>query len=294
MKRNRMNNRRGFSLIELLVAVVLLGIVGGALSRLMVDQMRFFDRVQVQRGARSAARNSMNVMLSELRMVQDSGGIIDIGTDNKSITALVPYRFGVICATSGTTTTVSMLPGDSLTLSLAVYGGYGWRSRSTGRYTLVQTTSTPGASASATKCTGTGSGEAGISTVTINGRTGNIYDITSSSIPTTMGPGQPIMFFQKIKYSFASSSLFPGKYGLFRTVNDGTPEELMAPYASSARFRYYQAGDDTSRTTAPSLANIRGVALVLTTEGARKAAGQTSDSQNQMVTSIFFKNVRAY
>jgi len=290
MKRNRMKARAGFSLAELLVAVVLLGIVGGALTRLLVDQMRFFDRVQVGRGARSAARNSMNVMLSELRMVQDSGSIIAIGSDNLSITALVPYRFGVICGTTGSVSTVSMLPGDSLTLAMAVYGGYGWRSRTSGRYTLVQTTTAPTTSASATTCTTT----AGIGTLTINGRSGAIYDISSSTIPSTMAPGQPVMFFQKIKYSFASSSLYPGELGLFRTVNDGTPEELMAPFASTARFRYYQAGDDTSRTTAPALSDIRGIAIVLNTEGSRKVAGQTSYSQNKMMTSIFFKNVRSY
>src|SRR3954464_5098566 len=98
MKKMRgMKARRGFSLAELLVAVVLLGIVGGALTRLVVDQMRFFDNVTVKRGTRSAARNSMNVMLAELRMVMDSGGVTAIAANNKSITVNVPYRFGMFC-----------------------------------------------------------------------------------------------------------------------------------------------------------------------------------------------------
>ncbi len=289
--RQRDSRRRsGFSLAELLVAIVLLGIVGGALTRLVVDQMRFFDNVQVVRGARSAARNSMNVMLSELRMVQDSGGVTNIASDNKSVTVLVPYRFGVICGTSGGTTTVSMLPVDSLTGALASFYGYGWRSRTNGRYTLVSGGAAPVASGSAATCTTT----AGISTLTVNGRSGAIYDISSSTIPSTMGPGAPIMFYQAVTYSFQGSSMFTGKYGLYRSVNGGSAEELMAPFASTARFRYYRTGDDTSRTTAPALSDIRGLALVLNAEGQRKPAGRNVYTTQQMMTSVFFKNVRAY
>jgi prepilin-type N-terminal cleavage/methylation domain-containing protein len=284
--------RSGFSLAELLVAVVLLGIVAGALSRLMVDQMRMFDNTQVVRGARSAARNSMNVMLSDLRMVQDSGGITAVANDNKSITVNVPYTFGVLCGSAGGVTTVSMLPTDSLTLANAVYAGYGWRSRTTGRYTVVATTVAPTASATPTRCTGTGAGEAGIKTVSLNGRTGLIRDI-SPALASTMGPGVPIMFYQTITYSFTASSLYPGKIGLWRSVANGVNEELMAPFTTTARFRYYKSGDDTSRTTAPALSDIRGVALVLNAEASRKPAGKSTLSQSQMMTSVFFKNMRA-
>jgi prepilin-type N-terminal cleavage/methylation domain-containing protein len=286
----RRKARPGFSLAELLVAVVLLGVVGGALTRLVVDQMRFFDNVQVTRGARSAARNSMNVMLSELRMVQDSGGVTNIAADNKSITVLVPYRFGTFCGNNGTTSTFSMLPIDSMTAAMSSMAGYGWRSRSTGRYTLVTTTSWVN-SGSPTLCTGTGTNQAGIATVSVNGRTGAVVDV-SPAMPATTAQGSPVMFYQSVTYSFASSSLFPGKIGLFRAVNGGTAEELMAPFASTARFRYFVAGDDTSRTTAPALSDIRGVALVLTTEGQRKPAGRTTTTQEQMMTAVFFRNLR--
>jgi hypothetical protein len=144
-------------------------------------------------------------------------------------------------------------------------------------------------SSTSTDCT-----SANIKTVSINGRTGGVYSVTSSTAPTTMGPGWPIMWFQSVTYSFAASSMFPGKVGLYRTVGTGTPEELMAPFASTARFKYYQAGDDVSRTTAPALSDIRGLEMDLTTEGQRKPAGSASYAQNQMVTSVFFKNVRAY
>src|SRR5205085_1900782 len=83
-----------------------------------------------------------------------------------------------------------------------------------------------------------------------NTRVGQIMAISGSTIPATSGPAAPVMLYQTITYRFAASSLFPGQIGLFRQVGGGTAEELMAPFASSARFRHYQTGDDTSRTTA--------------------------------------------
>ena len=286
-----MRNRRGYSLAELLVAVVLLGILGGALSRLVVDQMRFFDNVQVARSARSAARNSMNVMLSELRMVQDSGGVTNIDPNNKSITVLVPYNFGVFCGTASGVSTVNMLPVDSIVLAEARYAGYGWRGTD-GRYRVTEETTAPTVPGTTARCTGTGTGEAGMSMVTINSRAGYIANLSSTLIPTTTAVGSPVMFLQKITYSFAASSMYPGKMGLWRSVQGGVTEELMAPFASTARFRYYQAGDDTSRTTPPAYSDIRGIAVVMTAEGGRKPAGRTNDTQSRMMTSIWFKNTR--
>ena len=138
-----MRPRRGFSLAELLVAVVLLGIIGGALSKMIVTQMRFFDNVQVARGARSAARNSMNVMLSDLRMVMDSGGVTNVAVDNKAITVRVPYRFGVFCGNNGTISTVSMLPIDSAVSTMATFAGYAYRHRTSLRYITTATTTAP-------------------------------------------------------------------------------------------------------------------------------------------------------
>jgi hypothetical protein len=102
------------------------------------------------------------------------------------------------------------------------------------------------------------------------------------------------MWFQTVTYSFKASTTFPGKVGLYRAVTGGVEEELMAPFATTARFRYYQAGDDLARDTPPALPDIRGLEMDLTTEGQRRPAGTTSYAQNKMVTSVFFKNVRAY
>jgi prepilin-type N-terminal cleavage/methylation domain-containing protein len=284
-RKPRSRTRAGFSLAELLVAVVLLGIVGGALTRLLIDQMRFFDTVQVARGARSAARNSMNVMFSELRMTH---GITSVGADNKSITVSVPYRLGVHCGTAANVSTVSMLPVDSVTLALSSFGGYAYRSPATGLYVSTESSTPPTSLGLAgAVCTA-----AFVNTLTVNGRTGEVLQISGSTIPATTAAGVPVLFFQRVTYSFQASSLFPGKIGLFRAINGGAAEELTGPFATSARFYYYAASDDRPQATAPAVANIVGIAIALTTEGARKPAGRTTEMKNQMMTAIFFKNSR--
>jgi hypothetical protein len=183
-----------------------------------------------------------------------------------------------------------MLPIDSMTAAMATFAGYGWRGRVSGRYTVVPN-ATAVASTTPTRCTGTAAGQAGISTISINGRSGAIYDITPI-IPATTTLGMAVFFYQSVTYSFAASTMFPGKVGLWRAVNGGTPEELLGPFSSSARFRYFATGDDTSRTTSPGLALIRGVGLELTTTGQRKPAGRSTDIESRMMTAIFFKNTR--
>ena len=126
--------RRGFTLIEFAIALIIVGIIGAAFTKLLTSQSRFFDQQTNIRKARSVARNSMNVMLSDLRMVQDSGGIDSAASDGKLIRIKVPYRFGLVCATNGTITTVSMLPSDSSVVAMAKYGGFAWRDTLTGRY----------------------------------------------------------------------------------------------------------------------------------------------------------------
>src|SRR5437870_13145531 len=92
---------RGFSLNEILIALMILGIIGAAATKMLAAQSRFFDHETNLRTARSIARNSTNVLVSDLRMVQDSGGVDSVTADGKLIRILVPYRFGLVCNAVG-------------------------------------------------------------------------------------------------------------------------------------------------------------------------------------------------
>src|SRR5205823_11952861 len=113
---------------EVLIALVILGIIGAAFTKLLATQNRFFDQQTNKRAARGIARNSMNVLMSDLRMLQDSLGVDSISTDGRVIRVRVPYRFGLFCGNSGSVSTVSVLPIDSGTFATAAYAGWAYRS----------------------------------------------------------------------------------------------------------------------------------------------------------------------
>src|SRR5919202_1930747 len=136
----RTTARRGMTLAEVMIALVLIAIVGAMFTKMLVAQGRFYNSQYAQRTARSVARAPMNLLLSELRMVQDQGGVAAAAADGKRVRLKVPYRFGVVCATTGGATVASMLPADSSVS--ATYAGWSWRA-SDGSYTEVAAADAP-------------------------------------------------------------------------------------------------------------------------------------------------------
>lgn len=292
------SRRQGFTLAEVVISLVIAGVIGAAFTKLLMSQNRYFDHETNLRTARSIARSASNVLMSDLRMVQDSGGVDSVTPNGKLIRVLVPYRFGIVCGTSGSTTTVSMLPTDSGTIAVSVYRGFAWRDSVSGRYTYLWPANPtgsdiPGAAGDPTVCTGNGAGQAQIRTVSVNGRPGDVLDLKTAG-PSGARVNSPLFFWQRITYSFRASGIYPNRMALWRNVEGGRNEELMAPFDTSAGFRFYQAGDDVSRISPPPVDSIRGIDLILSALSPRGTSNDSTRLQSRVVTSIFFKNVRAF
>src|SRR6185295_7415637 len=126
-------NRRGVTVAELLVALVVMAFLGIALTRILINDSRFVSKQDAMLAARQAARSAMNTVAAELRMVGDSG--ITAATP-KQVSVRIPYAFGVLCQTSGADRIAVVLPTDSVAYASAVPGGVAWRD-DTGIYRLV-------------------------------------------------------------------------------------------------------------------------------------------------------------
>lgn len=292
----RRTSRRGFTTIELLVAGMVFAIFGTMVVRFVLSQSRFSDQMNAASRARSVSRSAMNILESELRMVQDSGGIELASADGQTIRVLVPYRFGLNCGVRDGKTVVSLLPVDSLALVGASYAGFGWRSHA-GAFQLVFPPTPRGADApvqsgSPSQCTGSNSDEAEIMTISLKGRVGAVLDL---SPPQPVAPiGGAVFLFQRVTYSFANSTSFPGQRGLYRAVEGGTEEELMAPFDATARFKYWTRSAAASVSAPPALDSIRGIDVVFAARSSYAPAGRTTPARSTEVASIFFRNVRVH
>jgi len=268
-----MRRRRGLSLVEILIAVVLLGIVGAGIARLLQSQMRFFSQSTNARDARAVSRSALNLMRSEMRMIEPNGLV---AASEDSVRVRVPYAMGLNCSLS----TGTFLAVDSLTWATAAFGGYAWRDTSAGAtYNYVSSTTAPNLGGLSTSCTA-------VSLTPIpDGR----VIVLSPAIPTAV-VGAPVFLYQVVTYRFAASTLVPGRTALWRQVG-GTAEEVAVPFDDDSRFRFYAAGATTAQDAVPSPINTTaGVELVLRGESERTSPGRGGPELSTTRVAIFFRN----
>src|SRR5215208_5237685 len=101
--------RRGFTLIELMLSLIVAAIIGAALVRIVLGQARFMDQQEAWRAARSVSRSGINRLVSDLRAVEATNGVAAAVAGGQDLTVRVPYAFGIICSTALNLTVVSLL-----------------------------------------------------------------------------------------------------------------------------------------------------------------------------------------
>jgi len=300
--RTHPHRRSGFSLVEIVTALTILAIIGVAMTKMIMGQTRSFQFENAGRRARSAARNAMNVMITDLRMVQDYGGIDSIdATNNRWIEVRTPYAFGVVCEVNASYAMIGLVPVDSFQVMSSKYAGYAVRNSTTGLYGYSAAgTSDTIKTQDVSKCHNPGYYP---DTSAVAGRSGSVVKVTPGP-PAGTAVGDPAFVYQRVRYEFKASGIYANRLGLYRKImgranTDSLNEELIAPFSSSARFRYFVNPAnyrDTSSNTAPTQANlnkIRGFQIYLPAESSDTVPGHTAPQYANTTTAVFFKNTRA-
>jgi hypothetical protein len=272
------------------------------MTKLVIGQARSFQFDNNGRKARATARSAMNIIISDLRMTQDNGGVTLLdATNNRRVDVRVPLVFGVVCSINGSGAILSLVPADSFQIASAKYGGYAVRNSTTSLYTYVDATSGDTIqTAGAGQCHGGGT-NMNADTITLNGRSGRVVSV-SPAPPAGTVVGQPVMIWQTVTYEFKNSTMYPGALGLYRTVRgrsntDTLSEELLSPFTTSSRFAYYTIPfqlKDVPTLTAPTAANyntVRGFQIILAAQSKDTAVGRTKPQVSTTTTAVFFKNV---
>ena len=101
MKRNQ-NFRRGFTLIEIMIAVTLLGIIGSILTAVLVRQQRFHRAVAQVTDARARMRDIATILPTDLRSISTAGRDI-LGISDTSIQFRAFVGSAILCNYSSAT-----------------------------------------------------------------------------------------------------------------------------------------------------------------------------------------------
>ena len=298
--------RKGFTLIEILTSLALLGIIGLGMVRLILSQSRFTEGQMALRNARTVSRNAMNIMLTDLRMVQDNGGLQFASRD--SVTVRVPVAFGLLCNSTAANATMQILPVDSAMTAMGQFAGWAFRDSVSGLFRYeennnpipfnsipagVTTTCTDSTFVLGVQRPGILPMSYTIGTTTRSSKVIQVHGHVSVGQPNA---GWPIFLYQQITYRFQPSIAYPGRIGLFRKVrtsnNDWMQDEIIAPFDTSAKFRFYVLNADAAQADVPAdLNTVRGLELVLAGSSPRAQQGQKA-AQQALVTGVFFKNRR--
>jgi prepilin-type N-terminal cleavage/methylation domain-containing protein len=274
-------SRRGFSLAELMVALVIAGVIGVALTRLVVSQARFVAKQDGYMKARSVARAGLAVLADELRQV-GNGGVVQASVD--SVTLRVPFAYGVACGQSGGTTFVALMPPDSARLASSVTAGYAWRDTAFVWRVVEPATSTP---VGLTACS-----TASPAIAVLSSPSAATYGVAVAPNVVATTAGSPVYLFQQIKYVIDPSTVVPWLFSLYReVVGSGVREEIVTPFDSVTRFEFLVGSLRVPQSAVPgSLDSIVGLRVFLGGSAETTPSGMNLPPRFMVQTDIVFRN----
>jgi len=270
--------RRGFTLIELMLSVVLLSLVGGTICQLLLSSVRL-SRVQSERIAiQSSLRGAALVVGSELRELSAvTGGnssendILSLGPSSISYRAM--RGFGYTCQT---------LPPGSIRVARSVFTGH--RDPQAGRDSALILA--PGVLDPADSGW-TAVGIAAVSTVaSCPGAASSAITLSLTAAAAAIPAGTPVRIYEPMQLASYSSE---GRTWLgMRSLGTGENiQPLFGPLAEAEGFRLYY--ENAAGFPATASAEVRSVTVVLRARGSPDLFG--SVPAESLVTQIGLRNV---
>ncbi len=231
-------DQRGFTLVEAVITLILIGTIGSATISLLINQDRFYSRLDDSVVAEQSLRVAADLMSSEIRMSGVPGDIFVAVPE--SVTVAFDVYQGVVCSANAGGGWAYVFVYDSAP-NPNVSGTRGGAFKNP--YETTYHYSTPGWTG------GVSTGGAAYTTCRANGTP----DTTMTSLYRTIS-GWPAGFagdtpergaivrrYRELSYRFGPSSMGSG-YALFRG-----PQELAGPFDARSSFSYVM--DDGSVRT---------------------------------------------
>jgi prepilin-type N-terminal cleavage/methylation domain-containing protein len=319
--------RRGMTLVEIMIALVLLGIISGVIMRVITRQQRFYQGVNQIMTQRGQLRQATSVVPVDLRSLSSVGDDIKVATDS-SMEFMVTVGTGIVCELPAGGAQI-VLPPDTLasTQVLTSWYGYGKPDPTVFAYEVYVYNDSNvvgneedrwqrfNLTASATrtdKCLASFTRVADLGKkrylLTLSSATGEPNDpVTGGPLSQYIEVGAPVRIARRVKYALYQES--DGKWYLGfanRMASTGTYDTMSpvsGPYdpygsASGLGFRYYdvdgnEIASNPDSTGRSKIARIDLIARARTSGNVRAAGIQNGASQqyrDSLAVSVMLRN----
>ncbi|MBA4159246.1 MAG: type II secretion system protein [Gemmatimonadetes bacterium] len=238
----RRSSRAGFTLVELMVAIVISGILIGTIFQFLLGQGRFARYQGAREEVQQNARAALELITSDLRGVAP-GGITVAGESEIVIRA--PRAWGVVCGYINNDLAVIFPESPALAAgdSLAFYAG-------SGLWSFVAVTDETAANGQATITSCNLSNPRPALSASSAADIARVRLFRGPGIPPPTGlaplaPATELYLFQQVSYdvhTYAANEPLPGIW-IRRAAAAATPQPFAGPLPDGAglSFRYYDA-----------------------------------------------------
>lgn len=283
----------GFTLIEVLIALVLAVILGGVIFQVVKGQSQFVAAQTARQEVQQNARGALEILAGDLRAVPPQGLVSATAT---SITFLLPRAWGLSCGGGTSGTRYGIFPADLTSTMTTVATTTGMLADSTGAGAWGPN---PGAGVSWAKVDSV----ATFSLSTAGGPCSTIRDptlsqtavqglrIKGSSLPTAAA-GNTIYLYQYVRYDVAQVGT---EYWLRRTMGmtGTTPQQqpLAGPLVSDQglAFTYYQ-GSTSTAVPSPSYASLATIGRIGISVSVRNRAKTGATQTETQTMNVLLRN----
>ena len=222
--------RAGFTLVEVMVALVLGTLLVGFILQFVTGQTRVASRQTAREEVQQNARGALEVVAADLRGAIASGLILG---EAQQIRFMLPRRWGVVCSGNGTTQTTAVfpiLPGDAIPVGTGT-GLIVQRAANNAWVPAVPTLATVTARAAASL-----TDPAGCGPLSPSGQV-EAFTLTGQNHPV-VARGDRIAVYQLVRYDVGVSQ---GRNWIRRSSGTGIDDASMQPLAGpvdSVTFAY--------------------------------------------------------
>jgi prepilin-type N-terminal cleavage/methylation domain-containing protein len=308
MPRLSLHARRGLTLPELLVAMILLAIVGGGLTRVMIKQQQFYKDASKTAESKRELRLGATVLPSELRSISSSGG--DILTMSESEVKMRAYiGSSIICARTATDeiwlpptnlarhTLTSWISRPDVGDTVFVYNENILKGSEDDLWEMRTITDKH---LSTTACPGAPYTDAALDPPATKNR---FWYRLNAALPDSVKVGAVIRFTRPVRYRLYQESSGSWYLGIQEYLSGawGAAAPLAGPYkafasgdnsGSGLQFRYY----DSLGVRVTNMANRSDVARVdvymRTDAGAAATTGRTKTLQDSVLMRVAIRNFK--